>query len=238
MTLRQTRYGSESFVAFANADGGEIYVGIEDEKFVGDRINPFKNLEEANAIINVLLEQTKPTVEGVGVEFLEIKQGYILYISIPKSPKVHYTSNDECYIRLNANKNRIKGDRITSLAYSKGIMAYERQPVANTHIEELIESEILLDYMKKISTTQSPEKFLKKQRLLSQLQGEILVPNVGCIILFDEEPQATMDTRCAIKIYRLLTTDSNYKREHLLEMPVTINGSLEVIIRVVFQKVC
>ncbi len=227
----------ESFVAFANADGGEIYVGIEDEKFVGDRINPFKNLEEANAIINVLLEQTKPTVEGVGVEFLEIKQGYILYISIPKSPKVHYTSNDECYIRLNANKNRIKGDRITSLAYSKGIMAYERQPVANTHIEELIESEILLDYMKKISTTQSPEKFLKKQRLLSQLQGEILVPNVGCIILFDEEPQATMDTRCAIKIYRLLTTDSNYKREHLLEMPVTINGSLEVIIRNAIKKV-
>ena len=227
----------ESFVAFANADGGELYVGIEDEDFEGDRLNPFNNLEEANAIINVLLEQTKPTVEGVGIEFLEIQQGYILFISIPKSPKVHYTSSDDCYIRLNANKNKIKGDRITSLAYSKGIMAYERQPVANIILEELIESKILLEYMKRILTTQNAEKFLKKQRLLSKIDDNSFVPNVGCVILFDEEPQATLDTRCAIKVYRLLTTDSNYKREHLLEMPITINGSLETIIRNAIQKV-
>ncbi|WP_367947488.1 ATP-binding protein [Acinetobacter sp. BY484] len=116
-------------------------------------------------------------------------------------------------------------------------MAYERQAVANTDIEELIESEILSDYMMRISTTQTPEKFLKKQRLLSKLEGEMLVPNVGCVVLFDEEPQATMDTRCAIKIYRLLTTDSNYKREHLLEMPVTINGSLEILIRNAIKKI-
>lgn len=62
-------------------------------------------------------------------------------------------------------------------------------------------------------------------------------PNVGCVILFDEDPQATLDTRCAIKVYRLLTTESNYKREHLLEMPATINGSLEVLINGAIQKI-
>ena len=28
----------ESFVAFANADGGDLYVGVEDEKYCGERI--------------------------------------------------------------------------------------------------------------------------------------------------------------------------------------------------------
>ena len=227
----------ESFVAFANADGGELYVGLEDVKYEGNRVNPFSNPEEANAIVNVLLEETTPTVEGVSIEFLAIETGFILYISVPKSPKVHYTSSGDCYIRLNANKNKIKGDRITSLAYSKGIMAYERQAVANTSIEEIIESQILAGYMQRILTTQEPEKFLKKQRLISTKSDSSNAPNVGCIILFDEDPQATLDTRCAIKVYRLLTTDSEYKREHLLEMPATINGSLEVLINSAIQKI-
>ncbi|EHU3266318.1 ATP-binding protein [Acinetobacter baumannii] len=229
----------ESFVAFANADGGELYVGIEDEKYNGNRIRPFINPEEANAIINVLLEETNPTVEGIGVEYLQIEAGFILHISIPKSPKVHYTSSGDCYIRLNANKNKIKGDRITSLAYSKGIMAYERQPVANADIAEILDSRILAEYIQRVSTNLAPEKFLKKQRLISRKSNDnnSEVPNVGCVILFDEEPQATLDTRCAIKVYRLLTTDSEYKREHLLEMPTTINGSLEILISNAIKEV-
>lgn len=60
----------ETFVAFANADGGDIYVGIEDKKNKGDRLQPFASKEDANAILAVLLEQTVPAVESVAVEFL------------------------------------------------------------------------------------------------------------------------------------------------------------------------
>ncbi len=45
--------------------------------------------------------------------------------------------------------------------------------------------------------------------------------------MFDTEPQATLVTRCAIKVYRLLTTEDEYKREQLKEVPKTINGPLE-----------
>ncbi len=61
----------ETFVAFANTDGGELYIGIEDKKIKGDRIRGFKNIEEANDIIHTLLEETEPSVENVFLEFID-----------------------------------------------------------------------------------------------------------------------------------------------------------------------
>lgn len=226
----------ETFVAFANADGGDIYIGIEDANFTGDRIRPFLTKEEANALLAVLLEQTNPSIENVAIEFLSMKDGHILHISIPKSPKVHYTAAGDCYIRLNAGKHKIKGERITSLAYSKGSLLYERVPVGAVSVTDISETEVLADYMSRVGTGLAPEKFLKKQRLLSENDGTIK-PTVGCVLLFDEEPQASIDTRCAIKVYRLRTTEIEYKREHLAEMPATITGPIETVIVNAINKV-
>jgi ATP-dependent DNA helicase RecG len=77
---------------------------------------------------------------------------------------------------------------------------------------------------------------LKKQHLLVD-QDSQLRPTVACVLLFDEEPQATLKTRCAIKVYRLMTTEKEYKREHLAEMPATIEGSIETQIAKVIEKV-
>lgn len=227
----------ETFVAFANADGGEIYVGIEDKKQIGNRIIGFTNKEEANDILHTLLELTSPSVENVEWEFIDFKpDGFVLHLSIPKSSKVHYCSNGDCYLRINARKEKIKGDRITQLGYAKGALVYEKQPVEISEISDFEESSILYDYMSRIGTQLSIPIFLKKQRLLSKRNSE-MKPNVACVLMFDEEPQATLDTRCAIKVYRLLTSDSEYKREQLKDAPKTINGSIELQISEAIKEV-
>ncbi|WP_035225658.1 ATP-binding protein [Paracidovorax oryzae] len=227
----------ETFVAFANADGGELYIGLEDKKYKGDRVRPFGNKEEANAVLAVLLEQTTPAVENVSVEFLQVsKMGQILHLSIPKSPKVHYTSSGDCYMRLNAGKVKLKGERVTTLAYSKGSTPYERVAVDSVDLVEIINSKVLVDYMRRVETSLEPERFLRKQRLLTERKTK-QIPNVGCVLLFDEEPQASVETRCAIKVYRLRTTEAEYKREHLAEMPATINGPIEMQIFDAIAKV-
>jgi ATP-dependent DNA helicase RecG len=63
------------------------------------------------------------------------------------------------------------------------------------------------------------------------------MPTIGSVLLFDEEPQAALNTRCAIKVYRLQTTEREYKREHLKEAPITIEGPIEQQIHQVVQKV-
>lgn len=217
----------ESFVAFANADGGEIWVGVEDERVSGERIKGFSKKEDANDIIHTLLSGTTPAVENVDIEFIDFQnRGLILHILIPKSPKVHYTSSEECFVRINARKDKIKGDRITQLEYAKGSLVYEKQAVDISDLSDFSNNSILSNYLLRIESSLQWDTFLKKQRLLTKKNGE-WKPNVACVLLFDEEPQATLDTRCAIKVYRLLTTEKDYKREQLKEDPRTINGSLE-----------
>ena len=227
----------ETFVAFANSDGGDLYIGIEDKSETGERIVGFEEQEDANSVISTLLEETSPAVENVLVEFLGVKgKGLVLHFGIPKSPKVHYTASGDCYIRINAAKRKIKGDRITQLGYSKGAEPYERRALDNVDIEDVMESNLLPSYMQRVGTHLEPKAFLRKQRLLTKKDGE-RVPNVGCVLLFDDEPQATLETRCAVKVYRLRTTEAEYKREQLEEMPVTVNGDVEAVINRTIHQV-
>ncbi|MDM2935354.1 RNA-binding domain-containing protein [Citrobacter sp. Cu233] len=227
----------ETFVAFANADGGNIYIGIEDAASDRERLSGFNEPEEANAIIATLLENTNPAVENVEIEYFRTPgNGLILHIDIPKSPKVHYTASGDCFIRANAQKVKIKGERITQLSYSKGAEPYEKKAVDIVEVQDMLESKYYIDYLRRIGTSQLPEVFLKKQRLLTKKEDDFL-PNVGCVLLFDEEPQGSLDTRCAVKVYRLRTTETEYKREQLQEDPVTIDGPLEVVILNTIAKV-
>ena len=57
----------QTFVALANSDGGDLYIGIEDKKVMGERIFGFEEPEEANALISTLLEDTSPSVENVAI---------------------------------------------------------------------------------------------------------------------------------------------------------------------------
>ncbi|WP_311568499.1 RNA-binding domain-containing protein [Photobacterium arenosum] len=227
----------ETFVAFANSDGGDLYVGIEDKSESGERIVGFEEQEDANAIISTLLEETAPAVENVLIEFLEVEgRGLVLHFGIPKSPKVHYTASGDCYIRINASKRKIKGERITQLGYSKGAEPYERKALDNVDLEDIAESDLLKSYMERVGSQLEPEAFLRKQRLLTKKDGD-RVPNVGAVLLFDDEPQATLETRCAVKVYRLRTTEAEYKREQLEEMPVTVNGDIENVIGKTIEQV-
>jgi ATP-dependent DNA helicase RecG len=227
----------ETFVSFANSDGGDLYIGVEDKDEPGERIVGFPSIEAANDSIHTLLEETEPAVENVELEFIDFEaDGFVLHISIPKSPKVHYTTQKKCFIRVNARKKEIKGERITQLSYAKGVFQYEKQPVEHVEIDDLLHSPQLASYMRRINTSLPPDVFARKQRLLSKKNND-WHPNVGGVLLFDEQPQASLDTRCAIKVYRLRTSEAEYKREQLEEMPSTIDGPVEEQIHASIAKI-
>jgi ATP-dependent DNA helicase RecG len=216
------------FVAFANSDGGELYIGIEDVKTSGERISGFEKQEDANNLIKVLLEETSPSIENVDVEFIDfLSKGLVLHINIPKSPKVHYTSDGKCFVRLNARTSELKGEKVTQLSHSKGIFSYENMLVENIELDNIVRSTYLKDYIKRINSSLGEVEFLKKQNLVIK-KNEVLYPSVSCILLFHDEPQACLVTKCAIKIYRLNTCDKEYKRDYLVESPRNIEGPIEI----------
>jgi ATP-dependent DNA helicase RecG len=226
------------FVALANTDGGEVFVGIEDESVpASKRIDGYSKPEEANDVLHHFLERTSPRVPDVEVEFIDFGLvGLVLHIDVPKSPKVHYTSSNECFVRVNASTRRIAGDKITQLGYAKGAYSYERAVIEDLDAHDLIDGEKIALYLQRIGSQQHPKTFLMKQKVVKEIQGRYR-PTVAGVLLFDEEPQASLDTKCAIKVYRLQTTQSKYKREYLEADPITIEGELESQINQVLKVV-
>jgi len=134
----------KSVVAFANADGGEILVGIEDPRASGrasiDRWNGFNVQEEANQLIQTISQDITP-YPPVEFEFYEVdllrKKGLVLKINIAKSSSVHTTSDNQVYERKNAQNLPIIGDSIVNLKLSKGLISYEDQLISGFTVDEL-----------------------------------------------------------------------------------------------------
>src|SRR5580765_6003640 len=64
----------ETFVAFANADGGEIYIGIANDANLTPalRIHGFRNVEAANNHASIPESLINPRLLGVTLEFLRL----------------------------------------------------------------------------------------------------------------------------------------------------------------------
>jgi ATP-dependent DNA helicase RecG len=223
------------FVAFANADGGDLYVGVDEHN--SDFLeNGFAKPEDANNLISVVLGNTSPSVEGVVIEFIKAPSSrLILHILVPKSEMVHYTSTGDCYVRINASSEKIKGEEIVRLGYSKGIYKYEEQPVRSAEISDIIESSYLKDYLSRLSSTQDPMRFLRRNKLLASYDNETC-PSVACVLLFDSEPQEVISNKCSIKIIRLQTTSEDYNRAQLA-VNETLVGPIEEITKAAEKRI-
>ncbi|MFF6904992.1 ATP-binding protein [Streptomyces sp. NPDC012389] len=80
--------------AFANAEGGEFIVGIEDAK-TGSRIDRwqgFKTIEDANWVQQSLVDQADPPAP-YDIEYLRVsgfeESGWACLVTVQKSPDVH-----------------------------------------------------------------------------------------------------------------------------------------------------
>jgi ATP-dependent DNA helicase RecG len=114
--------------AFANSEGGELYVGIDE---VMTSTGParqwrgFENPEAANAHIQVL-EGMLPLGSHYEASFLRFAQapGLVLHITVLKSRDILFASDGKAYVRRGAQKLAVKGDE--ALQPSNMIKVYLR----------------------------------------------------------------------------------------------------------------
>ena len=211
---------TKSMSAFANADGGELFIGIA-QRGTGFAWDGFPSAESANGYLQPF-ELLFPLGQAFTYEFLSAlgETGLILHATILKTREIRYATDGVPYLRRGAQNLPVTGPAaLEALKRAKGLITHEDATLAAS--EELItNSTKTLEFMLAVIPHSEPEVWLKKQQLV--LEGR---PTVAGTMLFAEEPQVLLP-KGAVKIYRYKTSNTEGTRETLAFDPVTIDGPI------------
>lgn len=222
---------SETISAFANAAGGDIYIGIsEDKENKTKHWQGFAEPEDANDIPQVLL-QAHPFGNHLIFEYLECEKfpGLVLHITVKKVKELVKSSSGDIYIRVNAGKQKIDSpEAMKRLELDKGIITFENEWVEVT--ESRIENSIsILHFLMNIIPNGEPKTYLENQELIKPGHAKVCG-----VLLFCDEPAIYLPKRSSIKIMRYKTKEEDIGREFLDGNPLTIEGD---IYNVIFNSV-
>lgn len=179
--------------AFGNASGGEIYLGIREEKDTKMKHwEGFPNIEAANEFLQIL--NSLPSVENFyEIDYLRhpVLMTYVLKISIFKTQAIVYTTDKKIFVRKGAQSLPVDTpEKIRRIELDKGIVSYENEPIGESRIEDATQSEIYKTFSQAIIPEVAPIEWLKKQRLL--VDDKMTVAGE---MLFSDEPQICLPKR-------------------------------------------
>jgi ATP-dependent DNA helicase RecG len=217
---------AKSASAFANADGGDLYVGIGDHKEVNRTAHLFVDAEEANGIITQVINQFNEGPELVTCQFLQLNgAGLCEAFTIQKTPFVVKTMDGRIYRRQNAQDREIKlPQEIMRLELEKGVRSFEDSAVDATP-SDLDSSRTMRVFLEHVVPLSEPGVFLNRERLTSG--GRL---RSCALLLFDDNPQSLLP-HASVKIYRYKSLAEEGEREDLDGQPETIEGPIYDVIR-------
>lgn len=209
---------SKTIAAFSNSEGGELFIGIEDDprKWVG-----FENMEAANSHLQVF-DQLFPLSTDYQYQFLknENEIGLVLKVQIAKTRDLKKATDDKVYIRRGAQSLLVTNEeRLVSLKRDKGITSFETELV-NCPEDFVTNSIYIIEFLMEVVPTAEPKNWLKKQMALQGGKATVFA-----VLLFAEETQAILPKRSGLKIYRYKTSSDEGSRETLDFDPISIEGN-------------
>lgn len=209
--------------AFANADGGELMIGIsepEDGRFAWQG---FERIEDANGHIQHL-DETFPYGGDFLYDFLHAAgsdfHGYVLRILVLKTRAIHYASDGKVYVRRGAqSRPLLLPEELARLKRTKGLVSQEDETVG-VGTDEVTNSLAIIKFALEIVPESEPGAWLRKQRLIVNDR-----PTVAGLLLFADEPQIALP-KADVKIYRYKTEAEHGTRDTLAFDPITVEGNL------------
>lgn len=220
-----------SLVAFANADGGIIAIGISDKTrriegvdFESQRLNELLRVpfDFCNPTINVQLEKV-PCVDCQG------RENHVLLMHIDASPQVHANQVDEVYLRVGDKSKLLKFEERLQLTYDKGERYFEDKPVPEAEIED-IDMALVNDYIDKINYRKTALEYLKQNRGFIKENNGIMQISTAALLLFGKNPQ-NFFPRARIRFIRYEGREEKFGTEMNVIKDVIFEGAILKMIR-------
>lgn len=180
----------ECAVAFANADGGFLVIGVED-KISGTGAFTGCTNYDIPEMKRIVYNHTRPSIM-VEIREIQGEGATLLSVYVPQSPTIHSTSAGVVYRRVGKENRIVYPEDMTSLKVDKG-HDYTEGFLQNADIEDidLVEVARLRNWMGKYNPDNdfsqlSDKKLLEAIGLLKK-SGDRLQPTVACLLLVGKE---------------------------------------------------
>ena len=213
-------------VAFANADGGDIAIGITDKTRRIEGID-FET-KKLNELLRVPFDFCNPTIK-VGIEKVPCvdengRENHVLVMHIDASPQVHANQADDVFLRVGDKSKLQTFEERLQLNYDKGERYFEDKAVPDATIAD-IDMDFVKEYTDKINYGKSPLEYLKENRgFIKEKDGEIQI-STAAILLFGKNPQ-NFFPRARIRFIRYEGTEEKFGTEMNVIKDVIFEGTL------------
>jgi ATP-dependent DNA helicase RecG len=177
---------AETMVAFANADGGTILIGIDDKGRVVADMTTSEDVE--GRLVRAFVMCRPPVVTEW--EQYELPGGLIIALKVARSPELHALADGRVLIRAGAENRPLGGDAIRHLAATKSSGDFESEPVAGATLVDM-DKHVLDEYMRlRTERGARPLRGTLQDHLMEI--GAMLedgTPTVAGLLLFGKNPQ-------------------------------------------------
>jgi ATP-dependent DNA helicase RecG len=177
---------AETMVAFANTDGGTIFIGLNEQ----GRVVDYMMDEEVESKLAQALVMCRPPVVTTW-EQCELPGGTVVALKIARSPELHALADGRVLTRVGTKNAPLGGEAIRHLAATKSSGDFESESVAGATLVDL-DKDVLDEYMRHRTERGSrPIKDTLQDHLVEI--GAMLedgTPTVAGILLFGKHPQA------------------------------------------------
>lgn len=169
--------------AMANATGGVIALGIEDDGTVTG-----VNEEQENAFRKVPIDllQTRPQYK---VEVITTNDKRILLFHVePSINDIIKRTNGDAFLRVGDSSRKLSSDEVTALEYSRGIRSFETRVISEATMEDL-DWKLIEEYRQIVgaSETTTPLDLLRARGVIKGPAEDPQI-TVAAIVLFAKIP--------------------------------------------------
>ncbi len=187
-----TKAIADEMVAFANTDGGTIFLGVDDKGIV--RGLPNKRLEDIEKwIINIATNNCSPPIRPILHREQLIRSdgtdAVIILVEIHRGLFVHATNSGLHYERIGSTKQILSGTRLARLFQKRErTFIFDERPVLTATLNDLDQGK-LARYLDGPSQTIPWQDLLQNIKVISTSAGDVIRPTVAGILAFGKAPQ-------------------------------------------------
>ena len=202
---------ADEIAAFANASGGVILIGVDDDSnIVGtDR----QDLDRTEKIVVEICRNNIDPMVHIVTEKLRIDDKNLLKIEVPRSLFVHKSSNGY-FIRQGSSKREMTTEQLGRLLQSRSqahIISFDEQFVPNTYKDTLRETLYQRFITEGVTDREKIEDLLLKRRLLVKESQEYRASVAGLLMCHDEPDDYLYNSFIQAVFYNSMEKDANYQ---------------------------